>query len=290
MLRFKLTRSFVVVAACGLLGLALTAPAIADNKNNNKNSAQEKKDDARVKAEQQDLQKAKQDAEREEQHLRAAQKDLAEAQAKVKAAGRAEQEARESIEAKQERVVGIDKALAKQEDAKKAYELAAQPVIATLKDSPTYKTIKARAEAAHEELKKIRSNSDLSYEERRRLEAAASQRALAASDAERTALNANPTVKPLKEKLDAAQEVVAELRAKIKAVVDADPSVKSAHQHTEKAREVVEAAQAKVNQASQKAGAARAKYAKEAGDVSRAVAADRANDNKGKSNNKGKKK
>ena len=122
-------RSLTILILSAILIQATTSPAMADNKRNNKNSAQEKKDDARVKAEQADLQRVRQELERDEKHLREMQKDLAEAQAKLKAAGRAEQDSRTSIEAKQERIVGIDQALAIQEEARKAYEAAAAPVL-----------------------------------------------------------------------------------------------------------------------------------------------------------------
>lgn len=276
----------VLGAICGLTTVGVDS-AWAQKKPNN--SAQEKKDDAKVKAEQQDLQRAKQDLEKEEKDLREAQRHLADAQAKVKAAGRAEQDARESAEAKHGRAHGLDKALADQEEARKAYDALATPLLATIKESPVYKTAKARAEAAHEELKKIRANSELSYDEKRRLEASASQRALATTDIERDALNADPKIKPVKEKLDFTLHKVADIRGKIKSLVDQDSAVKSAHANTEKARTEVESAQARVNQESQKVAAARGKLSREAAEVSRAVAADKANDNKGK-NTKGKKK
>lgn len=277
-----------VTLSIGIWAVAGGANVVLADKNG-KNSAQEKKDDAKVKEQTQQAQKAQDELKNELQDLNKAENELAQAMAKVKAAGQKEQGVRDRVSAKHERVVGIDKALSVQEAAKKAYEEIADPLLAKLKETAAYKGAKTRVEAGHAELKKIRGTEGLSFEERKRLEAAASANALAVANLEKEALQGDPKAIALKEKHDAAAKHVADLRAKIKSEVDRDSEVRAAEQETQKARQVVETAQAKVNKERHTVEQARAKLAKEARDVAAAKAADKANDNK-KSNNKGKKK
>lgn len=275
---------FMIVALSSGIGLTLPSAASADQKSN----AQEKKDDARVKQQAEEAQRVQKQLQEEQKDLTDAEKELAQAQAKLKASGRDEEATRDRVEAAQGRTIGIDRALQTQAEAKKSYDAAANPILTTLKESPAYKAAKAQAEKGHEELKRIAAMKELSGDERRRLEAAANLKALAVANLEQETLLSHPEVVALKEKQDAAAKHVQELRGRIKTAVDKDSTVKAAHESTNKARDGVEAAQRHVVQLRSKVAATRAKLAKEANDVAKAKAADKANDNK-KPNNKGKK-
>lgn len=282
---FQPTRfSLLVVIALALVG---TSEALAyAPKKGKTNSAQEKKDDAKVKQQTEEAQRVQKQLQDEMKNLNDAERKLAQAQAKLKSEGNEERSTRERVEQTQGRSLGIDKSLEQQSAAKKAYEEASEPILKTLKESAAYKSAKVRSEKGHEELKKIRSMEGLSFDDRKRMEAAATANALAMANVEKEALQADPKVMSLKEKYDDAAERVAQLRGRIKQMVDSDSAVKTAHQSTNKARESVEAEERHVAQLRQKVAATRAKLARETQDVAQAKAADKANDNK----NNGKKK
>ena len=269
-----------------LFVLPVTVLAAPPKKGDNKNNSQEKKDDAKVKQQTEEAQRAQREVQEESKHLADAEKDLATARAKLKSAAKSELDARDSVAAKQERLVGMDKATTDQAGTKAAYEAVANPILASLKDTAAYKAAKVKAEAAIVEMRTIQSNSELSAAEKRQREATASSQALGVGELERNTINADKKAVALKEKYDAAQARIAELRQKIKTAVDADSSVKAAHQDTNKAKEVVEVGVTRVASASKKLAASRAKLNREAQDVNQAKAADKANDDKGKNNKK----
>ncbi len=268
-----------------LVSLPVAVCAAPPKKGDN-NSAQEKKDDAKIKQQTEEAQRAQREAQEESKHLADAEKDLANARAKLKSAAKSEEDARDSVGAKQERLVGMDKATADQGASKTAYEAVATPILASLKETAAYKATKLKAESAIVESRKIQSNTELSAAEKRQKEVAATNQALAVGELERNTIQADAKARALKEKYDAAQARIAELRKKIKEAVDADSSVKAAHQTLNKAKESAEAAQIRVAAAAKKVAAARAKLNREAQDVSQAKAADKANDNKGKNDKK----
>ena len=269
-----------------LIALPAVVWAAPPKKGDNKNSAQEKKDDAKVKQQTEEAQKAQRELQEDNKHLADAEKDLATARAKLKSTARSEVEARDSVAAKQERLVGMDKATTDQAATKAAYEAVANPILSSLKDTGAYKAAKVKAEAAIVEMRTIQSNAALSAAEKRQRETTASSQALGVGELERNTINADKTAVALKEKYDAAQGRVAELRQKIKVAVDADSSVKAAHQDTSKAKEVVAVAETRVAAASKKLAASRAKLSRETQDVAQAKVADKANDNKGKNDKK----
>lgn len=279
---------------CLWLGLSLlVSPALADNKNNKGKSAQEKRDDQKIKNEKEDVKDAQDKLKDDQKELQNAQKGVADAEAKEGAARQKLDEIRKRIEAKAENGSGLDKALAAQEAAKKTFDEAAAPVLKTLKGTPAYQAAVKKAADADARLKSIRSDESLSAETKRRELAQASKDKMATSELEQAALEADSSAKSARAKLGDAQDRVNQIRAKIRNQIDVDPEIKSSLQAMRAAAEATEVAGQKMQRIRDKIAADAAKLAREQQQVKQAEAADKANDNKNnknkKPNNKGKK-
>lgn len=277
-----------------LLGLSLLAsPALADNKNNKGKSAQEKKDDQKIKNEKEDVKEAQDKLKDDQKELQNAQQALAEIEGKEKAARQKLDEVRKRIESKLESGSGLDKALAAQDAAKKVYDEAASPVLKALKEKPEYQAAVKKVSEADARLKLLRADETLSADAKRKAIAQASREKMATSELEQAALEADSNAKSERAKLADAQDRVNQIRAKIRNQIDADPEIKSSLQAMRSAAEATEIAGQKMQRIRDKIAADTAKLAREQQQVKQAEAADKANDNKNnkhkKPNNKGKK-
>lgn len=277
---------------CLWLGFGLlVSPTLADNKGK---SAQEKRDDQKIKDAKEDVKEAQDKLKDDQKVLQDAQKVVADAEAKEKAARQRLDEIRKRIETKAESGSGLDKSLATQEAAKKTFDEAAAPVLKTLKETPAYQVAAKKVADADARLKSLRADESLSAEAKRRELVQASKDKLATNELEQTALEADPSAKSARAKLADAQDRVNQIRAKIRNQIDADPEIKSSLQTMRSAAEATEVAGQKMQRIRDKIAADLAKLAREQQQVKQAEAADKANDaqdkaNKTKKNNKGKK-
>lgn len=272
----------------------LVSPTLADNKNNKGKSAQEKRDDEKIKDAKEDVKVAQDKLKDDQKELQDAQKVLVEAEAKEKSARQKLDEIRKRIEAKAESGSGLDKALAAQDAAKKIFDEAAAPVLKTLKESPAYQAAVKKVADADARLKSIRANESLSTEAKRRELILASKDKLATNELEQAALEADSSAKAARAKLTDAQDRVNQIRAKIRNQIDADPEIKSSLQAMRSAAEATEVAGQKMQRIRDKIAADTAKLAREQQQVKQAELQDKLNDaqdkaNKTKKNNKGKK-
>jgi len=259
----------------------------AQNKNkNNKNSAQEKRDDQRIKKEKEDVKEAQDKLKNDQKDLQEAQKALGDAEAKEKAARQKLDEVRKRIEAKAESGSGIDNALAAQEAAKKSYDAAAAPVLKSLKATPAYQAAAKKVADADARLKAIRADESLSAETKRKEISQASKDKLATNELEQTALESDSSANSARAKLADAQDRVNQIRAKIRHQIDSDPEIKSSLQAMRSAADATEVAGQKIQRIRDKIAADQAKLAREQQQVKQAEAADKANDNKNQTNNK----
>ena len=278
-----MSRSWISFAGL-IFGLVMFAsPSFADNK---AKSAQEKRDDQKVKDEKEDVKQAQDKLQGDQKELQDAQKALAESESKEKAARQKLDEARKRIEAKHEKGSGIDKALAEQEAAKKTYDEAAAPVLKALKEKPEYQTATKKVADADARLKAIRADESLSPESKRKEIAQASKDKLATSGLELSAIERDSSAKSARAKLADAQNRVNQIRGKIRGLIAADPEISSTLQAMRTAAEAAEASGIKVKRIRDKIAADTTKLGREQQQVKQAEAADKANDNK---NNKGKK-
>jgi colicin import membrane protein len=259
----------------------------AQNKNkNNKNSAQEKRDDQRIKEEKEDVKEAQDKLKNDQKDLQEAQKALGDAEAKEKAGRQKLDEVRKRIEAKAESGSGIDNALAAQEAAKKSYDAAAAPVLKSLKATPAYQAAAKKVADADARLKAIRADESLSAETKRKEISQASKDKLATNELEQTALESDSSANSARAKLADAQDRVNQIRAKIRHQIDSDPEIKSSLQAMRSAADATEVAGQKIQRIRDKIAADQAKLAREQQQVKQAEAADKANDNKNQTNNK----
>jgi hypothetical protein len=274
-----------------LLAVTLLAPlsSVAQNKNkNNKQSAQEKRDDQRVKNEQADVKKAQESLKDDQQELQKAQQALEEAEAKEKAARQQLEATRKRIEARIEGASGIDKALAEQAKQQAAYDAVATPVLNALRQTPEYQAALKRGIEADERIKQLRDDQSLAEDVKRKEIAQASKIKMEVSELERMALEGNSSVKAAKAKLSEAQSRVNDIRHKIRNQVESDAEISAGVLALRRAADATEVAGAKVLRIRQKIAADAAKLAQEQRQLQQAQMLDKANDNKN-NNNKHKK-
>lgn len=280
---------------CVLLGLSLlVSPAHADNKNNKGKSAQEKRDDQKIKNEKEGVKQAQDKLKDDQKELQDAQKSLGETEGKEKIARQKLDEVRKRIESKLESGSGIDKALAAQDAAKKVYDEAAAPVLKALKEKPEYQAAAKKVSEADARLKSLRADETLSADAKRKAIAQASKDKMATSELEQTALEADFSAKSARAKLADAQDHVNQIRAKIRNQIEANPEIKSSLQAMRSAAEATEVAGQKVQRLRDKIAADSAKLAREQQQVKQAELQDKLNDDQDnanktkKKNNKGK--
>jgi len=263
----------------------------AQNKNkNNKNSAQEKRDDQRIKEAKEDVKEAQDKLKDDQKDLQEAQKAFGDAQAKEKAARQKLEEVRKRIEAKVESGSGIDNALAAQESAKKSYDVAAAPVLKTLKETPAYQAAVKKIADADARLKAVRADESLSAETKRKEIAQASKDKLATNELEQVALESDSSAKSARAKFADAQDRVNQIRAKIRSQIDSNPEIQSSLQAMRSAADATELAGQKMQRIREKIAADQAKLVREQLQVKQAEAADKANDNNNNNNKKPNKK
>ncbi len=262
---------------------------MADNKNNKAKAAQEKRDDQKVKDEKEDVKQAQDKLKGDQKELQDAQNALGEAEGREKIARQKLDEVRKRISAKAEKNSGIEKALAEQEAAKKAYDEVATPILKTLKDSKEHQAATKKVEDARARLKTVREDASLSDDGKRKATAQASQDALALSELESKTLEANPSAKSARTKLANVQDRVNQIRVKIRNEVEANSEISSSLQAMRSAADASEVAGQKVKRIRDKIAASQAKVAREQQQVKQAEAQDKANDNKNPPKNNKKK-
>jgi hypothetical protein len=270
-----------LVIGLGLILLTSGSSWAQKSKNN-----QEKKDDQKVNAAQQDVKQAQdklRDAERDRDKAQAAKR---EADVELKSAGAKLKKTRDQVESKLEKENKVESALADQLAAQQAYDRAKEPVLTALKAKPEHQAAVKAADAARAKIKDIRGNLLLAEAERTRQLSDASLATLLPSKLEQVAVDADPAAKDAKAKLTTAADKVAALREKIRKAVESDGEIKAAQKVFDQAKLADDKAKDKLATEVRQAAEAAQKLAREQARLAQAKAQDKANDGKNKKNKK----
>lgn len=258
-------------------------PAWAQKGKNN----QERRDNQRVAAAEQDVKHAQEklrDAERDLDKAQSAKRDSA---SELKSVTAKLKKTRDQVAAKLEQEFKIDSALADQSAAQQVYDKAKEPILTALKAKPEYQAALKAAEQARTKIKDIKLDLTIAESERKKQLSDASLATLAPNKLEQAAIDADSAAKDAKAKLSAASEKVAALREKIRKVIEADGEIKSAQAAFDKAKATDDKAQDKLAAEQKQLTEAQQKLAREQAQLAQAKLADKKNDGK---NNKNKNK
>ena len=213
--------------------------------------------------------------------LAQAEQQMAAAMSTVKKAVKSVDESEKKAQAQLERSMGLDKLLAEQRAAKREVKDASDPLLEEFHKSDTYAHAKAKADAAKQRLSQLKSNSNLSADEKSRAERDAADESMSVSRAEQEFLENHPKVKDLKANATKIDKEMAALRAKIHHAVDNDNGVQTAEVELEKARAEFKQASKAVALLRQKAGFDRAVAVKEQQEAQMSQLLDRMKSQKG---------
>lgn len=265
MIHVRLVSLGLVIAA----SFCLCDSASAQVKYTYKSQA-EKRQDEKLKEQKQDVKKAQNEVKGEAKQFSAAQQALRQAQTKEGEARHHLAEVRKRVESEHKSSLKFDDALAEQTRAQEALDDAKAPILKALKAKPEYLAAQARVAAAKAQSESLRNESSLSDEARQKALAEAVRDKLAVKELEQTAVDVEPKLKPLRDKLANAHENVSRLHAKVSDAVEADAEVKSTLRSLQNAMKQTAQAKADVDKESQELASDQAKLSKEQAQLDKA--------------------
>lgn len=270
----------MMLGAALLLGAASDLPA----QGNNKNQADERKEDERVRA----AKKAVDDA---QNHMKDAQRELQESTARLhkaeaahKAAIDKAQAARRQAEDEHEAKLGMPALQKQQADAQSAYDAAAAPVVQKLKATGPYQAAVNEATAAKQELQTLKQAQPVGGGDRNPRESELIRTTLKPAELEKAALAADPAAQAARQRLTGVQANVAAARDKVKSAVEGDSRLRGALKALDASNADLAKAKTEFARDRDKVPAALAKVNREKAQLASATAADRRDDNKPNNN------
>jgi hypothetical protein len=269
-----------------LLPALWASPAAAQgkpNNKNNKNKQDEQRENQRVREAQKALDQAQEQHKDAARDVTEASKGLTKAVGEKRLAVDKAQQLRKQLEEQQESRFGLPQLLKDQEQAQKAFDAAAAPVLAALKSSQPYLAAVADAKTAQGELQAARRDNAGSASGASTLVSALIRRTLKPSELEKTALEADPPAQAARQALTQVQDQIQAAREKVKSAVESDPGLRNALKVLDQRNAALDGAKAELARSRDKLAAAAVKVNQERAQLARAVAADRKDDNKPKS-------
>ncbi len=258
-----------------------------NNGNNNSRAAQERRDDAKIKDEREDIN----EAEKKRDAAVSKRKELAADHAKLEAAVTKTRATLEELRKRLEDQIGAKlgvPALAKtQSEAMQAYDAAAAPFVKKLDADPTYAAAKTAASTARQDLLQLK-NQSLTEAQLTAKRAELNAKIEKPDLMKREALGQETSLIPLRQQADAAQEKLAKARDLVKSQVEANPDLQKALQAWEKSKREEQAGEAKVKAAERDVAAAEANIAQQRKQLQQATIRDKQNDQKQNNNNNNK--
>lgn len=269
---------FFVLGLIVVAGSFDGAPAVAFDKK--PGNAQERKDDARVRREKEDVEEAQDAVKDAQKSLNNAIKAATAAEAREKAVLKALNAARERVEERLGKKVGLDVESTRFKEVQSEYEKAKGPIVERLKASSDYQSAVKSAETALDQLRALRGDDSLTDDQRKAKSTELTRLSLGPSRLEQSAVAADEAANGAHTRLDEIQKRVAALREKIRKEVDAEPDVRKALSDVESARKDSNKADGEVAKARNHLRSARVKLAQQQQDLLKAQVKDKQNDGK----------
>ncbi len=264
---------FVVVASL----LILPVVAFAQN-----NSAQERKDDQKVKDAQQALSKAKDKLNAEQKELNKAADHLrkmgGEQRTAEVAAGKEREEARKRAEDSPQ----IRQALADHDKAKAEFEKLSAPLLKALHATPEHQTLVAAADQARGELRGVAVDQKLTPQQKTARLAELNRILNAPNEAEHAALAKDAAAAAAQMKMRSAEKKITETRERNRVDLEKDWKYARALKSLQEANNDMKKAESDLNHHKQEVTKQQREVASKQQNVDQAQRADRQNDNKKK--------
>jgi DNA repair exonuclease SbcCD ATPase subunit len=261
--------STVVLMLALSVGLGMADDKGPNRGNNNRRESPQQKAREQAQRQREEAERLRRAAaellKKEQAAFAAANQELLSAKAAQRADLKSLAEARGKATAELERSVGMARALEEMKSAQAEFDATAKPVLEALREQPEYKAAQEEADQAGNQLRSLKDDESLTEEARRARSAELFPRTLAASELEKKAVRANPAAAAAREKLEAAQKKVGELRDRISERIEKDAGVAAARVQVEKSLAGVDAAENRL--AKLKAQAAAAEQRLQAGIV-----------------------
>jgi hypothetical protein len=181
---------------------------------------------------------------RERQAIAAAAEQVAAAKIAHRMAGKDLVQAREDAAASIEQSLGLKAAQEELTRVQVAFKEVSEPVLRQLKETAEYKAAEKKSDAARAAIKALQADATIAATEKKARLSDLVGESMTASNLERLALRKDVRVNAARERLEAAQQKVAELRKKAGDQADTHPSVVAAQGAIKAARDSVEAAEA----------------------------------------------
>lgn len=274
-------RSLTLCLALGVLSVSVARGSLGLAFDKKSGNAQERKDDARVRREKEDVEEAKDAVNDAQKSLTRALKEAAASEAREKVVLHALNAARERVEERLGKKVGLDVESTRFKEAQSEYEKAKGPIVERLKASQEYQSAVKSAETAMNQLRELRGDDSLTDDQRKAKSTELTRLSLGPSRLEQSAVAADESANRAHTRLDEIQKRVAALREKIRKEVDAEPDVRKALSDVESARKDSNKADSEVVKARNHLHSARTKLAQQQ-DLRKAQIKDKQNDGKKK--------
>jgi len=270
------------LALCGLcIGLS-TGPVSAQKKPLPRQD--EQRENAAVKEAQRDLQEARDKLRDAEKSLTQEQVQLRQANAAQKTATSAVQKVQDRLEEQHGERTGLVPARQKLKDVQIELDRASKSVL-----DRVHTEQKPLVEALDRAKQALKPSDDEIPQSRREAVAEHAKLSKQLRDAERQALEADATTKPLLQRVDAAESAVQAAVRKFEIAVERDGDLKAARQAFEKSKRDVDAAETSLTRSSRTVAEARNRLAQATQKLQQKQAADaRDNNQPRKKSNKGK--
>jgi hypothetical protein len=280
-----MSRSPFSVSLIGLILVSLLSANSVLAAQNNKNNAQEKKDDQKIQENRQDVNEMEKKLQNDAKAIKAAEAETQKYQSMLTDAKTNLDKVTKQTEEWIVKNLGIPEAIEAQRKAQTAYDEAAKPIIDSMRTNPKYAALAQRVEAATKTLKELSTRTDLDAAAKQQLQSAANKEIADWRYAQTNFLDASSELKTPRETLLAAQKRLSELRSQMKKQLDNHPDVRNAEKKWSKAKEDREKAASKVAELYKKAAIDKNKLIAERAQLSKSIMQDKANDQK-KNNNK----
>ncbi len=270
--RFALLFAVITVPVC--------VNAAAKGKQTNAQKADERREDEAVRKAQQDVKSAQQAETTAERSFKKAVDELKAAERQLVQAASQLQKAKDDLEEKHSATHGLNDARTAAEEARREYERAGQPFLQKLAETPKYQQAVEAARQAELRLTRLRSETDTNADDRRKEMAEAARVKLIPAQLQREALDSEPSLKPQRAKLTAAEEAAAKVRKQVDQAIDKDAALRAVTDKIENLKQEIATARKSVSKEERDLAAARQKLAREQQDLQQKILADKRDDNK----------
>ncbi len=277
--------TFSLAFLLAIAGVAsLNSDGLSAQKGNASNAAKERKDDAKVQNERQDINEAEKKIQASLKELRAAELEAKKSAEAFTNSSKAKNEVVERLEKSLGEKLGLPKASEAQRAAQLAYDEASKPWLEAMKKDPQYLPAIDKATRAASILKSVAAESQPDDSLRQQQTQAASDMAEWRSTVS-SYLSSISQLNPAREKLASAQSKLAGLRSQLKQQVESHPDLNASERKRIQAKEASEKDEQQVAMLRRRAASEQGKLLAEKSQLAKAIAQDKQNDGKNKNNN-----